>query len=53
MTTTESVTSGPYKKYHMNWGWNGKFDGYYTEIPYVNGLQFNSNIRIVYNIRKI
>lgn len=53
MITTEIVTNGFFKGYHMNWGWDGNHDGYYTENAYVNGYQFNLNMHLMYNIREI
>lgn len=52
MTTTEIVNYGPYKQYHMNWGWDGDCDGYYTESAVVSGTQYSKNQKLMYNIRR-
>ena len=52
MITTEIVNYGSYKQYHMNWGWDGDHDGYYTESAMVNGAQFSKNQNLMYNIRR-
>ena len=54
MVTQELLYSELHREYHMNWGWNGLADGYYSE-PYVtiNGVtySFSRDRQILYNIR--
>jgi hypothetical protein len=57
MTTYEIVYSGPYRDYHMNWGWNGDENGYYASTQAVlhDGVwySFVTDQEILYNIRSI
>lgn len=39
-------------KYHINWGWDGKFDGYFSLSGLkVNGLNYNGSLMAVGNIK--
>lgn len=55
MLTYEYLYSDPYYRYHMNWGWNGHQNGYYTPSQPVylnNGIycSFSNNQQMLYNI---
>lgn len=48
----ESVTTYVIPSYlHMNWGWGGKYDGYYRGSSWsVNGVTLNGSPKIIYKI---
>ena len=52
MTTEEYTYSAPNQFYHMNWGWSGKDNGFYTylgDIPRIGAL-FQYEQTIFYNL---
>lgn len=38
-------------QYHMNWGWNGSYNGWFTS-SHVSGYDFTYKSKMLYNIRK-
>lgn len=38
------------KYYHMNWGWNGSRDGFYTDISYIQDIAFVKRRKDIINI---
>jgi len=41
-----------YARFHMNWGWNGSYDGYYAYNNFNPGnTNYNNNTKMIYNIR--
>lgn len=55
MITHECFYSEPNLTYHMNWGWNGLLDGYFSMNVslFINGTtySFTDEQRMIYNIR--
>ncbi len=40
-----------YLKFHMNWGWNGDYNGWYSFNNFnPNGNNYNSDLQMIYNI---
>jgi hypothetical protein len=47
-------TSWDYLYLHMNWGWEGSFNGWYNHTNWTipgEGITFNNNKKMVYNIK--
>lgn len=39
-----------WRQYHMNWGWNGARDGFYTDISHVSDVAFINKRKDILNI---
>jgi hypothetical protein len=49
---SSSINGNGYLKFHMNWGWNGNHDGWYSFNNFnPNGDTYNYKVGIVINIK--